>query len=179
MRRPLTLLALLALLLPVAGLAAARAGEGTLSVADGRGKITVQARGAIIGRFDAGAVVITDLTPLDVSDPIVWGDDRDRKLLPDGGIVYTGKDVRFRVIGGSYRVVVRNATGIDLSVVGNGSVLLEGDWPDPGVYSLDGEDCRVDRASCKPLPRESKRLKLGSGPDRSGPDRSGPGAPTP
>ena len=167
-RRSLTLLALVALLLPAAGLAAAGAGDGTLSVADARGKVTVQARGAIIGRFDAGTLVITDLSPQDASDPIVWGDDKDRRLLPDGSIVYSGKAVRFRVIGGSYRVVVRNASGLDLSVVGNGVVWLEGDGPDPGVYSLDGEDCRVDRASCKPLPKE-KRLKLGSGPDRTAP----------
>ena len=42
--------------------------------------------------------------------------------------------------------------GIDLSVVGKGSGFIEGDTVEPGVYSLDGADCRKNRASCKTSP---------------------------
>ena len=67
------------------------------------------------------------------------------------------------MIGGSYRVVVKG-TGIDLSVVANGFSTLEGDTAEPGVYSVDGTDCRVSAsATCKPLPDKSKQVKLGSG----------------
>ena len=54
--------------------------------------------------------------------------------------------------------------GIDLSVVakGTGSIVAAADGSlDPGVYSLDGADCRDDRESCKPLPELRKRFLLG------------------
>ena len=38
-------------------------GDGTLSVEDGRGKVTIQARGGVIGRLDRGTVTVYDLTP--------------------------------------------------------------------------------------------------------------------
>ena len=49
-RLPLLEDRLLVLALPVAGVAAPNAGEGTLSVEDGVGKVTLQARGGVIGR---------------------------------------------------------------------------------------------------------------------------------
>ena len=54
--------------------------------------------------------------------------------------------------------------GIDLSVVakGSGSIVAALTALDPGVYSLDGADCRNDRESCKPLPELAKRFLLGS-----------------
>ncbi len=69
MRKTFLLLALLALSLPVAGLASLSAGDGTLSVEDGRGKVTIQARGGVIGRLDRGTVTIYDLTPEDANVP--------------------------------------------------------------------------------------------------------------
>ena len=69
MRKTFVLLGLLALALPVAGVAALSAGEGTLSVEDGVGKVTLQARGGVIGRLDRGSVTIYDLTPEDANDP--------------------------------------------------------------------------------------------------------------
>ena len=61
MRKTFLLLALLALSLPVAGVASLSAGDGTLSVEDGKGKVTIQARGGVIGRLDRGTV--THLRP--------------------------------------------------------------------------------------------------------------------
>ena len=63
MRKTFVLLGLLALALPLAGVAGVGAGEGTLSVEDGQGKLTLQARGGVIGRLDRGYVAIYDLTP--------------------------------------------------------------------------------------------------------------------
>ena len=60
-RKTFLLLGLLVLALPVAGVAALGAGEGTLSVEDGQGKVTLQARGGVIGRLDRGSVTIYDL----------------------------------------------------------------------------------------------------------------------
>jgi len=51
--------------------------------------------------------------------------------------------------------------GIDLSVVGKGSGFIEGELVEPGVYSLDGADCRKNRASCDELPLPGIRFKLG------------------
>ena len=59
------------------GRRAARArATGPLSVEDGRGKVTIKARGGVIGRLDRGSVTIYDLTPEDANDPVVFGDDQ-------------------------------------------------------------------------------------------------------
>ena len=65
---------------PLAGVAGVSAGEGTLSVEDGQGKVTLQARGGVIGRLDRGYVTIYDLTPDDAYDPYVVGDDQPASL---------------------------------------------------------------------------------------------------
>jgi hypothetical protein len=162
MRKSLVLVALLALAIPVAGYAAAHAGEGTLSVDNGHGKVIVQAKGAILGRLTSGSVVVYDLTPNDAFEPYVSGDDYVR-LVGETGLQYGGRNLRFRLIGGAYRIVVRGA-GIDLSVVANGFAVLEGDTEDSGVYSVDGADCRIAAgAFCKPLPDKPKSIKLGVG----------------
>jgi energy-converting hydrogenase Eha subunit H len=166
MRKIFVLLALLALSLPVAGMAGLSAGDGTLSVEDGRGKVSIQARGAIIGRVDRGTVTIYDLTPEDASDPYVFGQYQPPSLVGETGIKYTGTGLRFRVIGGRYRIVIQGR-GIDLSVVGKGfGTIVRGDDVLPGVYSLDGDDCRKERAACTPLPDVEKRFQLGVNAER-------------
>ena len=161
MRKAFALLGLLALALPVAGIAGLRAGEGTLSVEDGQGRVTLQARGGVIGRLDRGFVVIYDLSPEDAYEPYVFGDDQPVRFVGENGIRYGGLGLRFRLIGGKYRIVIEGR-GIDLSVVARGSGSISaGAAVDPGVYSLDGADCRSDRASCKPLPDVTKRFQLG------------------
>ena len=159
MRKSFLLLALLALGLPVIGLAATSTGEGTLSVEDGRGKVTIQARGGVIGRLERGTVTIYDLTPEDTNVPVVFGDDQPVAFVGENGIKYTGSGMRFRVIGGRYRIVIQGR-GIDLSVVGKGFGTIRGDLGQFGVYSLDGADCRKDPAACKLLPEFEKRFVL-------------------
>jgi hypothetical protein len=165
MRKVLLLTAVLAIALPAAAVAALGTADGTLSVEDGRGKVTLQARGGLLGRLDRGSVTIFDLTPNDPFDPVVSGDDQPVVLVGETGIRYRGTDLRFRVIGGSFRVVVQGR-GIDLSVVGRGFGTLEGETVDPGLYSLDGSDCRKQPARCEVLPELPIRFKLDPDTDR-------------
>ena len=160
MRKTSLCLALLALTLPVAALALPDAGDGTLSVEDGRGKVSLQARGGVFGRLDRGTITVYDTTPADASYPVVTGADVPELFLVDGSVRYRGSGIRFRVIGGGFRLLVEGR-GIDLSVVGKGSGFIEGDTLDPGVYSLAGADCRKNRASCEQLPEPGIRFRLG------------------
>jgi hypothetical protein len=172
MRKTLVCLALLALALPVAAVSAVSAGEGTLSVEDGRGKISLDARGGVIGRLDRGTLTIYDKTPGDQNFPVVNGADAPEVFFADGSVRYRGTGLRFRVIGGGFRIAVQGR-GIDLSVVGKGNGFIEGDTLEPGVYSLDGADCRKSRASCELLPEPGIRFRLGA-PER--PDKSSAGS---
>jgi hypothetical protein len=166
MRKAFVILGLLALALPVAGVAGLSAGEGTLSVEDGQGKVTLQARGGVIGRLERGFVTIHDLTPEDGYTPWVFGDDQPVRFVGETGIRYGGVGLRFRLVGGRYRITIEGR-GIDLSVVAKGwGTIVAAEVADPGVYSLEGEDCRTDRARCKPLPEISKRFQLGGGGER-------------
>ncbi len=85
--------------------------------------------------------------------------------MGETGVRYSGTGMRFRVIGGRYRIAV-NGRDIDLSAVGKGWATLRADEAsfDPGVYSIDGADCSStrERASCKPLPELERRFVLGS-----------------
>src|SRR5687767_16028867 len=81
MRKAFVILGLLALALPVAGVAGLSSGEGTLSVEDGNGRATLQARGGVIGRLERGSVTIYDLTPEDAFEPWVFGDDQPVRFI--------------------------------------------------------------------------------------------------
>ena len=162
-RRRLILLACTAFAVPAAALAASQAGEGSLSVEDGRGKVSLEARGGVIGRVASGTVTIYDLTPEDVNDPIVFGDDRPVRFVGSTGIQYGGVALRFRISGGRWRIIVQGR-GIDLSAVGKGAGSIRSDGEaGPGIYSLDGADCRRTPESCKPLPELTKVFQLETG----------------
>src|SRR6187551_1171791 len=107
MRRLIPLLLAFLFVVPTTALAARMLpGDGTLVVDNGRGAVTVKARGGIIGRFDSGRLVVEDPVEGDGSGPIVYGAERIRDL---GGrrTLYIGEDVRFRMIGGYYRVQIQ------------------------------------------------------------------------
>jgi hypothetical protein len=161
MRKSSLCLALLALILPVVAFASVDTGEGTLSVEDGRGKINLQARGGVFGRIDRGTLTVYDTTPTDANFPVVTGADEPEVFVAGNGVRYRGAGIRFRVVGGGFKLVIQGR-GIDLSVVGKGSGFIEGEPLEPGVYSLDGADCRKNRASCDDLPRPGIRFKLGA-----------------
>jgi hypothetical protein len=168
MRRFFPLVLVLALLLPAAAWAAvafptaAKApGDGTLVVDNGRGSVSVRARGGILARFDTGNVVIADTDLTDGRVPVVYGAET-ITVLPNGSIRYSGDDVRFRMIGGTYRVQI-NAIGIDVSAVGRGVAVLDAsEFTDfPGRYSIDGGPFRA-------LPGHSTTFTLGQAPGSPG-----------
>lgn len=141
MRALLTFAVLVALALPAASLARDQgASDGTLSVRDGRGTITISGRGGVIGSFARGSVTISDPIEGDGTGPIVTGDDFPPVEKNDTTTTWRGTKVRFRIIGGSFRIVVR-ARGINLSLVGTGKVTLDGAGTgDDGSYSVNGGD---------------------------------------
>ena len=140
MRRLLTFAMLAALTLPAASAARTQgASDGTLSVRDGRGTITISGRGGVIGSFARGSVTINDPVDGDGTGPVVTGDEwsKDRN---DTTTTWGGTKVRFRIIGGSFRIVVKGR-GINLSLVGKGNVTLAGAGTgDDGSYSVNGGD---------------------------------------
>jgi hypothetical protein len=141
MRPLLTFAMLAALALPAASAARNQgAQDGTLSVRDGRGSITITARGGVIGSFTQGKVTITDPVDGDGTGPIVTGDDFPPIERSDTTTTWRGTKVRFRIIGGSFRIVVKGR-GINLSLVGKGNVTLDGaGTEDDGSYSVNGAD---------------------------------------
>lgn len=140
MKRLLLIACLLGLLTSADPAATARsAGDGTLSVRDGRGTFMINARGGIIGSFARGRVIITDPVEGDGTGPIVSGEEY-HKELSDTADMYRGTRVRFRLIGGFFKVRVIGR-GVNLSVVGRGTVVLKGEGTiDDGSYSVNGGD---------------------------------------
>jgi len=141
MRRLLTFGLLVALALPAASAARTHgATDGTLSVRDARGTITISARGGVIGSFARGSVTISDPIDGDGTGPIVSGDDFPPIERNDTTTTWRGTKVRFRIIGGTFRIVVRGK-GINLSLVGKGNVTVDGAGTgDDGSYSVNGGD---------------------------------------
>ena len=140
MRRLVVFTTLLAFALPAGSSAAVRApGDGTLSVRDLDGSITVLAKGGVIGRCSQ-CVLILDEWKTDEILPVVTGAGVNRTDLDDDGSKerFAGKDLRWKVMGGSFSMKVRNGVDVDLSLVGKGRVL--GIRGTNGTYVLNGGD---------------------------------------
>ena len=140
MRRLLTFAVLAAALtLPATSGARERGiNDGTLSVRDARGTITIQGRGGVIGSYTRGSVTITDPVDGDGTGPIITGDDFPPIERTETTTTWRGTKVRFRIIGGGFKIVVK-ARGINLSFVGKGNVTLNGaGTEDDGTYSVNG-----------------------------------------
>jgi hypothetical protein len=157
MRRLVLILLAIGLGLPV-GASAVRElpGDGSLVVDNARGSVVVNGRGGIIGRFDSGYARIYDPSEADGGLPAVYGADKVRQLGPHTTL-YIGEDVRFRLIGGAYRVTVQ-AYGMDISAVGKGAATLDGSGfsEQPGRFQING-------SSWQPMPDEATRYTLGTG----------------
>jgi hypothetical protein len=163
MRRLVVLCTLLGLALPVAAGAATRAaGDGTLSVNDLVGaptgisvSIRVPQQAGLIGRCDQCAFRLDDLTLNDDTSSLVTGAERRVDVDGDGEHEYfSGRDVRWKIVGGGYRLRIRQGRDIDLSVVGKARVLLRGT---EGTYS-------VNEGAEKPVPPEFALIWLGTPP---------------
>lgn len=156
MRRLLLITVVLLLGVPaLAGAGRRVPGDGTLEVQSGRGLVDVQARGGIIGRFDTGRLIIDDPIEGDGSGPIVYGAERIRELGPTRTL-YIGEDVRFRLIGGGWKVRII-AVGMWVSVVGRGQAVLDDGEPsftDSGRFSVNG-------GPFQPMPTAPTRVRLG------------------
>ncbi len=153
----------------LAGVAgAAEPSAGVLSVQGGKGVVMLELRGSVLGLLGSGSIVVVDRTPRDRYVGIVTGRRLTQQRLSPTRMLYRGQGLRFRMLGGGYRIVIRGV-GIAVSAVGRGVVSLEGErrFPedDAGVYSVDGVDCGVEPATCTPLPDEPVRFKLGPPPD--------------
>ena len=124
-----TLLAFGAVLVTSAG---AADDNGTLSVQGADGQVQVRATGAVIGR-------ITDLGTLRLTDSDTSTGGTLQLYCPDGRVdissttpdpddktvLCSSSNIRFRIVGGSFRFTASGG-GINLSVVGKGHVVLDG-----------------------------------------------------
>jgi hypothetical protein len=147
MRRLLVPLLLLTTVVPAAAFAesAGPAPDGTLAVRDARGKVSMTVKGSLIGRIANGSIVIEELAPDDDTEPVVRGYKTFRWGRNGNVRTYTGKNVRFRLIGGRYKVTF-NGKGLFFSLVGKGRVTLDGNGSVQagifydGFYSLNGSE---------------------------------------
>lgn len=160
--RILVLLCALATLVATASIAGAgEPNTGTLSVERGRGVVMVDLRGSLLGRLAAGSLRVTDHTPNDRYVALVAGRRITQERVGPKTVLYRGIGLRFRMLGGGFRVVARGS-GISLSAVGRGVVTLEAEprfaGDDAGVYSLDGVDCSLEPELCTPLPVVAERF---------------------
>jgi hypothetical protein len=159
--RRLTLILLSCLIVAPAALASARAtGDGVLELRTVNGAVVLTGKGVVWGQMDKGRLVVNDLVQGD-GDPLVSG--WERKVVGtatcDTCVVYSGKDLHFRITGGKYKLSFIQASGIDLSAVGVGSAQLTGDWlaDDTGDWALDG-------GKWTPVPWQKRTVTFGVQP---------------
>lgn len=143
---------------------AAEPNVGTLSVDNGKGVVMVDLRGSLLGRLTSGSLRVTDNTPNDRYAALVVGRRVTQERIGPKTTLYRGVGLRFRMLGGGYRVVARG-TGISVSAVGKGAVMLDAEprfaGDETGVYSFDGVDCSLEPILCTPLPAVAERFVLG------------------
>ncbi len=163
--------AIVATVAVAASAAAAVRDSGQLSLERGRGSAALEMRGVVLGRLTTGTLRVTDLTPRDRFAPSVSGRRVTAERIGPKTTLYRGVGIRFKVLGGRYRIVLRGA-GMSVSAVGVGDVVLDGEprWlgDDVGVFSLDGVDCVMASQLCLPVPTESTRYELGSDESTTG-----------
>src|SRR6266542_2582866 len=99
--------------------------DGTLVVRNGRGVVVLQIKGAVIGWMSSAKLTLADNDPYDENEPVVRGRIRS-KPQTDATTVYKGRNIRYRMLDGSYRLRFEG-TGIHLSAVGRGWVTFDGD----------------------------------------------------
>ncbi len=111
--------------------------DGALSIKNADGRIVVNGRGGVIGRLDKGQVTIKDPNPNDGTGPIVNGADS-TSSVGDHTTRYSGANIRFRIIGGTFTVTVAG-NGVDMSAIGRGLVTMDGTSGTDGTYTLNGD----------------------------------------
>lgn len=122
-----------------AALAGDTPGDGTLSVKRGKGKITLNFKGTVIGRIN-GRIQVQDFKPFDDTEPQLLGC-KPKVRHPLFGVSLCRGNVSFRILDGRYKVTLQGV-GIFLSAVGYGSLTVDGIGDlgvNDGVMSLNDE----------------------------------------
>jgi len=163
--RRLVLLTVLAtaLVAPAAAFAVLESGnddDGALSVKNGYGRVTLfPFNGAAVGRIGHGKIWITDPIQSDGDGAHVWGCDNSPGGvdLTDTTIFCSGDNLRFRAAGGRYKIAIRGS-GVFLSAVGHGTLVLDGRGDDPSV-DADGL-FSINDSPFRSLPNDAKTFPL-------------------
>lgn len=169
MRRLISLTVLaIALAVPAVGYAVAGGSDdGTLSVKNGIGRVYVNINGSVVGRLGGKASIqVVDPNPSDGLGAEFLGCDvttRDKSTSAttcqtDG----KGSVVRFRAIGGNYRILIRGH-GIFVSAVGHGYATLNGWANDDPTIDSDGTYSLND-GPYKSLPDYGSTIQLAAPP---------------
>lgn len=144
-RKALVLLVFSGVLM-VAPAKAAGPANGTLSVKDGWGMVYLSSRGTLIGRVALGKITVTDPRPFDARKPLVLGATSVKRSRNRKTTTYSGRNLRLRSTGGLFHVRFQGR-GIQLSAVGRGQGLIQGQLDDPeaspvsdGLWSLNDNE---------------------------------------
>jgi hypothetical protein len=148
----------LAALVAVTAAAAARTPmeDGTLTVRDGRGQLTLKFRGSLIGRVNNGRITV-NTSPYGTTTVVVRG--WESRVSSPQGTIYSGRNIRFRVADDRRVTVKLNGKGLNFSAVGRGDAFIDGIGnPSAGIffdgtYSLNGD-------AYKSLPDDRTRIEL-------------------
>ena len=130
--------------------------DGTLTVRDGRGSLTLKFRGSLIGRLSRGKLTVL-ASPYGTTTSVVRG--WETRNFSTQGTVYSGSTLRFRVADDRRITVKLNGKGLNFSAVGKGDAYIDGSGnPNAGIffdgtYSLNGE-------AYKSLPDDRTKIEL-------------------
>lgn len=135
--------------LGAAGTASAAPLDGGIELTGGSGRAVLTLQGAVLGSLERGRITVA----VRRAEPevLVQGYEWVRNAR-DGSLTYGGRDIRFRVFRGAWRVTLIGS-GIDASAVGAGTIGLRGS----GQFSLDG-------GAYRPWPSEYRVIVLGGRP---------------
>jgi hypothetical protein len=144
MRRLLITLLASLIVVPAAFGAAHATGDGVFELKAVSGTVSIgtnvqPARGVLWGQMDKGTMRVLDPV-LDDGKILVSGWESKSSFINSDGLkvtVYSGRDLHFRVTGGSYKLWFKGS-GIDLTAVGVGVGYLDGDENavDAGYYAV-------------------------------------------
>ena len=131
---------------PAALAASTAAGDGVLELRAVYADVSISGQGVLWGQMDKGSLVVTDPVAGD-GDVSVTGSDKTPRVLPDGSVVYAGRDMTFRITGGTYKLQFLNGNGIDLTTVGVGKATIV-----PSLTVVDDGDYALDGGKWRPVP---------------------------
>ena len=125
-----------------------------MSIKNATGRVWIRATGTIVGHVEkTSRMTVNDPNDADGPVPIVSGQDR-RQPLSDTRTLYTGTDIRFKLLSGTFALWIQGS-GISVSAVGKGRVCLD------GVPGLGDGSYSVDEAPFKSLPAAFTCLSFG------------------